>query len=388
MGESAAATGEKGMSQTMIAARLHKTDAPLQLDEIPLPEPGPADVVVSVKACNIVPNLKNVLSSDWPRLVPNLPLPKLPAIFGLDAAGVVADVGEHVHAVRPGYRVYVNPARGCGSCRACRAGELLNCESFIYQGYFGRGPLSQKVFERYPYGGLAEYTIAPATALVKLPDPIAFEEAARFGYLGTGYGALRKAGVRAGSSVLINGATGTLGVGAVLIALAMGAGRVLGTGRNRALLARVKALAPERVDVLSVAEGASARATNVQEWAMSLTEGEGVDAVVDCLPPRAPASAQIGALRALRMGGTWVDVGGVSDELVIPPYFMKTRNLTLTAGRWFTTAEGRDMAEMARAGTLDLSVFEHRRYPLAKVNDAIAALKEGDGGFTNFVVLP
>jgi threonine dehydrogenase-like Zn-dependent dehydrogenase len=371
------------MSQTMIAARLHKPDAPLQLDEVPLPEPRPGDVVVAVKACNIVPNLKNVLSSDWPKLMPSLPLPKLPAIFGLDVAGVVAEIGEHVQLVRPGDRVYVNPARGCGSCRMCRGGEYLNCESFIYQGYFGRGPLSQKIFDRYPYGGLAEYMTAPATALVKLPDSLDFAEAARFGYLGTGYGALRKSGLRPAGSVLINGATGTLGVGTVLIALAMGAARVLGVGRNRELLERVKALAPQRVEVLSVAHGAS-----VHDWAMKLTDGEGVDAAIDCLPPRAPATAQFDALRALRMGGTWVDVGGVADELKIPSYFIKTRNLTLTAGRWFTTSEGRDMAEMARAGTLDLSVFEHRRFPLAKVNDAIAALKEGDGGFTNFVVIP
>ena len=229
------------MPSTMIAARLHKPDAPLSLDEMPIPHARPGDVVVAVKACNIVPNLKNVLSSDWPKLMKYLPLPQLPAIFGLDVAGVVSEVGEHVHAIQPGERVYVNPARGCGSCRFCRAGELLNCESFIYQGYFGRGPLSQKVFEQYPYGGLAEYITAPANALVKLPTSVSFEQAARFGYLGTGYGALRKAGIRAAGSVLINGISGTLGVGTTLLALAMGAARIFGTARNTELLARVKA---------------------------------------------------------------------------------------------------------------------------------------------------
>jgi threonine dehydrogenase-like Zn-dependent dehydrogenase len=370
-------------TNTMLAARLHKPDSPLSLDEVPMPEPTGSDVVVAVKACNIVPNLANVLSSYWTRVMTNLPLPKLPAIFGLDVAGVVAEVGEHVYGINPGDRVYVNPARGCGSCRACRSGQLLNCESFIYQGYFGRGPLSQKIFARYPYGGLAEYTLAPVGALVKLPDNISFEEASRFGYTGTGYGALATAGVRHASKVLINGATGTLGVSTVLAALAMGATHVLGVARNQELLRRVKAIAPERIDVLSVTNGAS-----VEEWAKALTDGEGVDAVIDCLPPRVTADAQFAAMRALRMGGKWVDVGGVSDELKIPPYYMKNRNLTLTAGRWFTTEQGAEMAEMVRAGTLDMSAFEHRRYPLAKVNEAISALTQGDGGFTNFVVIP
>jgi threonine dehydrogenase-like Zn-dependent dehydrogenase len=85
---------------------------------------------------------------------------------------------------------------------------------------------------------------------------------------------------------------------------------------------------------------------------MGLTDGEGVDGVVDALLPGVPASAQLDALKALRMGGIWVDVGGVSDALVIPPYYMKSRNLTLTAGRWFTPDDGREMAEMARVGTL------------------------------------
>lgn len=177
--------------------------------------------------------------------------------------------------------------------------------------------------------------------------------------------------------------TGTLGVGTVLLALAMGAARVLGVARNEQLLARVKALAPDRIETFSTKTGSS-----VETWAKSMTDGDGVDAVIDALPPRAPASAQLDAMKALRMGGTWVDVGGVADDLVLPNYWMKSRNVTLTAGRWFTSDDGREMAEMARSRTLDLSVFEHRRYPLAQVNDAVAALKAGSGGFANFVVVP
>ena len=371
------------MPKTMIAARLHEPGGALHLDEVPMPTAEAGDVVVKVEACNIVPNLANVLSAEWASLMKYLPLPRLPAIFGLDVAGVVHEVGAHVHAVKPGERVYVNPARGCGSCRFCRAGELLNCESFIYQGYFGRGPLSQAVFDRYPHGGLGQYSTAPATALVKLPDNITFEEASRFGYLGTGYGALKKSGLKPAGSVLINGVTGTLGVGTVLLALAMGAARVLGVARNEQLLARVKALAPDRIETFSTKTGSS-----VETWTKSMTDGDGVDAVIDALPPRAPASAQLDAMKALRMGGTWVDVGGVADDLVLPNYWMKSRNVTLTAGRWFTPDDGREMAEMARSRTLDLSVFEHRRYPLAQVNDAVAALKAGSGGFANFVVVP
>ena len=98
------------------AARLHEIGGEMKLEQVPLPEPRSTDVVVQVKACNVVPNLKNVLATyaEW---FPYLPLPDLPAIFGLDTAGVVTQVGEHVTDVKVGARVYVNPGLSCGLVR-------------------------------------------------------------------------------------------------------------------------------------------------------------------------------------------------------------------------------------------------------------------------------
>src|SRR5215472_3665008 len=271
--------------KTMLVARLHEIGGPLRLEEIPVPEPRPTDVLVAVKACGVVPNLKNVLTK-WPEWFPYLPLPKLPAIFGLDVAGVVAEVGSQVRSIRPGDRVYVNPARGCGSCRQCRSGEIVNCRAFTFQGYFGRGPLSQAIFDAYPYGGMAEYITAPQSALVRLAENTSFEQAARFGYLGTAYAAIRKAGAGPGSTLLVNGIGGALGLCVALVGLATGVAAILGTGRNQSLLDRVKALAPGRIQTLAVDGGRS-----IREWAHERTGGEGADAVIDTLPPGSPASA-------------------------------------------------------------------------------------------------
>jgi alcohol dehydrogenase len=103
--------------------------------------------------------------------------------------------------------------------------------------------------DAYPYGGLSDLT-APERNLVRLPDSVTFEQGARFGYLGTGFSALRKAGAGPGRTVLIDGISGTLGLGACLIALGLGVTRILGTGRNAELLNDVKAIAPDRVSPL------------------------------------------------------------------------------------------------------------------------------------------
>lgn len=382
---------------TMIAARLHAYGQPMTLDRIEVPEPRPTDVLVEVKACGVVPNLARVVSNFFGTLTPdNKMMPPLPAIFGLDPAGVVAKVGEQVLNVRAGDRVYVNPARSCGSCRMCRSGEPLDCPSFTLQGYFGR---SQEIMRAYPYGGLAQFITAPVSALVKLPDNVSFEAAARFGYFGTAYSALRKLGAGPGRTLLINGISGQLGLNAALLALAMGVTKLLGTGRNVALLDRVKKLAPERIEVFAVPEaptlpslasggGKGGGADPLVAWAKTETGGYGVDAVLDCLPPGAPATAILRALFCLRRGGHALNVGAVLETLPINAFWMMTNRIGIGGSVWFTTAEGEDMAAMAGAGTLDLSVLEHRIAPLSKVNEVLAGMDDRNGGFTNFVIDP
>src|ERR1700689_1582656 len=111
---------------TTIAARLHAYGAPMTLDRIPVPEPRPTDVLVEVKACGVVPNLARVVSNFFGSLTPD---------------------NKMMPPLRPGDRVYVNPARSCGSCRMCRGGQELDCPSFTLQGYFGR---SQDIMKAYP----------------------------------------------------------------------------------------------------------------------------------------------------------------------------------------------------------------------------------------------
>jgi alcohol dehydrogenase len=368
--------------KTMLAARLHAFGDPMVIEEVPLPEARATDVVVKVAACGVVPNLTNVLKH-WRGWFPELPLPELPAIFGLDVSGTISAVGSHVQNFKAGDRVYVTPGLFCGSCPACRADDSINCTNFTFRGYFGFGPDSQKQFDAYPYGGMCEYITAPEHNLVPLPASVSFEEAARFGYLGTAYAALRKAGIGPGKTVLVNGTSGTLGLGAVLIALGMGATRILGTARDKARLARVKALAPNRIEVRADDDPRA-----VGDWARGFTGGHGVDAVIDCLGPGSPGETMMQAIYALRRGGRCVNVSGVGEKVLMDVHWMMDQQIEFIGSNWFPPSDAANLAAMAAAGTLNLSVFEHVRVPLKDANRALDGSLFRDGGFTNVIITP
>jgi D-arabinose 1-dehydrogenase-like Zn-dependent alcohol dehydrogenase len=366
----------------MKAARMHKVGGPMVIEELDTPTPRSHDVLVRVHACGIVPNLGNILKN-WTTWFPERPLPPLPAIFGLDPAGEIVAVGEQVHDWKVGERVYVNPARWCGGCRACRAGDHTNCAYWTFNGYFGFSDKSLAIFRDYPYGGLGEYMTAPQYSLVRLADNVSYDQAARLGYLGTAYAAMRKAGVGVGKTLLVNGLSGTLGIGGALFGLAMGATKIYGTARNKELLQRVKSLAPDRIEVFSLDESIP-----TDQWIAKATGGEGVDIFIDCLGPGAPHETFQAGMRSLKRGGKAVNVGAIAGMVPMDLHTMMDLQQSMTGSCWFTAAEGQDMADMAAAGVLDMGVFEHVTFPLSQVNEAISGIENRNGGFSNYVIHP
>ncbi|GAA3838073.1 alcohol dehydrogenase catalytic domain-containing protein [Streptomyces phyllanthi] len=368
------------MTATMRAARMHHVGEPMRLEDVPVPTPGPGDVRVAVHAVNIVPNLANILTM-WTTWFPHSPLPTLPAIFGLDPAGVIDAVGEGVEAFEVGDRVYVNPGRSCGSCRSCRGGDSINCASYAFAGYFGFSKTAVGLLDRYQ-GGLAEYMVAPAYSLVKLPDELSFNAAARFGYIGTMYSALRKADAGPGKTILINGVSGTLGIAAALLAPAMGLTHVYGTGRDRGLLEQVDKLAPGRFRLHALDDGP------LDEWVRAETGGYGADIYIDALGPGAPHETFLAGMRAMARGGIAVNIGAIAGDVPIDVHRMMDQQLRLIGSAWFTSGEGQEMADMVAAGLLDLSPLEHQMFPLESVNEAISGTAQRNGGFSNFIVSP
>ena len=365
------------MKTTMRAARLHVPGEALRIDEIAVPVPRPEDVLVRVRACGVIPNMNAIFSGAlWNHL------PELPAVVGLDAAGEVAAVGAAVRDVAVGQRVYINPFLACAACAYCKSGRPMLCADWALQGYFGYVPASRRQLARYPYGGFAEFCTAAPQRLVFMPDTVEFAQAARFGYLGTSFAGLLAGGVGAGSVVMINGATGTLGVGASILALGMGATRIFGFGRNLAVLERLRALAPGRIETLALGE------EDITSWVRTRTGGLGADMLLDCSGRAVSPAPTLAAIDALCHGGVAVNIGALSEKLSLEPFKFMNRATRFQGSNWFSTAQADAMARMAGAGVIDLSVWQTREFGLAEVGAALDLVKTRPGGFTNIVVCP
>ena len=167
-----------------------------------------------------------------------------------------------------------------------------------------------------------------------------------------------------------------------MLALGLGATRILGLGRNREVLAQLKALAPDRIEVLALGDAP------IAEWMRQHTDGLGVDVLIDCSGRNAAAATTADALTALKRGGIAVNIGALTEPLALQPIRFMTTRLQFRGSNWFTTGEGQLMAEMARVGVLDLGKLVTRAYPLAQVNDALAEVQTRPGGFVNIVVNP
>jgi D-arabinose 1-dehydrogenase-like Zn-dependent alcohol dehydrogenase len=365
--------------QLMRAARVHHVGEPMVIEQVEKPRATGTDVIVEVKACGMVPNLGNVLSN-WETWYPHQPLPPRPAIFGLDPVGVVHEVGEQVINVKPGDRVYVNPGRSCGACHPCLSGAPQKCDYYTFAGYFGFSEKSLEIYERYPDGGFGEYMKAPQSAIVPLSENLEFNYATRLGYLGTAYAAVRKLGPLAGKTLIINGATGTLGVGATLIALALGVSKIFAIARGVPLLERLRELAPNRIEIFSNSTGSTA------EWVNSRTDGRGANFMIDALGAVASLESLKDAMHGVARGGKVVNIGGTSGELGLDVKWLMDDSRELVGSAWFTTAEGLELVDMIRHGVIDLSVLVSKSWPLSQINEAINGVTSGDGGFTSYLV--
>ena len=227
----------------------------LEVADLPVPEPGPKEVRVRLKAAAL--NHLDV----WVRKGVASPKLPLPHVLGADGSGVVDAVGPGVEGFAPGDEVVINPGLSCGRCERCLAGEDNLCPRY-------------QILGEHRHGTYAEYVVLPEANLAPKPKNLSFEEAAAIPltFLTAWQMVVDKLGVRPGDDVLVMAAGSGVSVAAIQIAKLFGA-RVIATAGSEDKLRRAKALgADETVNYTH------------PDWPKEvrrLTGGKGADKVVD-----------------------------------------------------------------------------------------------------------
>jgi len=196
-----------------VVIREHGGPEALRLEEVPTPQPEPGEALVRVRAVALN-NIDVWARSGPPGGRPVFPWGRLqlPAVTGVDVAGVVEAVGPGVAAVQPGDRVVVNPILSCGRCAFCLAGEQSMCPEY-------------RIFGEHRPGGMAEYTVVPEANLLRVPEGVPFEHAAAAPacYTTAWRGLITAGRLQAGEDLLVVGASGGVGTAALLIGRLAGA---------------------------------------------------------------------------------------------------------------------------------------------------------------------
>src|SRR3972149_94643 len=181
----------------------------IEVREVPVPSPGPGEVLLRVRACGICGSDLHFYRGE---------LPVLPAISpGHEFAGEGAGVGGGVRGFAPGQRAVVEPLRTCRECSYCRTGRYQLCSKRVLLGAFAPG-------------GLAEYVAVPDYSLYPLPDELDFELAAPVGPLAGAVHGLHLVDLSFGERVVVLG-SGSIGVMTALAARALGAAEIVATYR-------------------------------------------------------------------------------------------------------------------------------------------------------------
>lgn len=308
----------------MKAVRLIQPGQPLAMQEIPIPQVGPGDVLVKVKAAGIC-------HSDAHYRAGISPVRPLPLTLGHEVAGVVDQVGAQVKGFSPGDRVCLHYLVTCGQCEYCNCGSEQFCTSGSMIG-------------KYRDGGYAEYISLPARSVFHLPQEIPFAQGAiMMCSSATSFHALRKARLQPGETVAIFG-TGGLGMSAVQLALAMGARQVFAVD-----------IKPDKL-TLAESYGATpihAKKVDPVDAIKERTAGRGVNVSLELIG--LPETMRQ-ALDALAVFGRVAFVGLNAEGIALDPYNdLLMREAEMIGVSDHLAQELPTLIEFVRQGKLDLS---------------------------------
>jgi L-iditol 2-dehydrogenase len=331
----------------MLAAVLRDFDE-LVLEDVPVPEPGPGEVVVRIRSCG-------VCATDYKAIKGIRRNVSFPFIPGHEPAGILSAAGPQVDHFREGDEVICQPSGYCGLCADCRMGNTHYCRRAFTTG--GDGP------EDVWPGAFAEYMKTRACCLLRKPATISFDAAALTEPLsGAWKGLIQKSQMQVGDDVVIIG-TGGIGLLCVMVARAAGAGRLIAIDPSQH--ARLTALR------LGATHAIDPAAVDPKQRVYEIIP-EGPDLVVEAAGPIEAVRLMV----ELRRRGTKWNVFGITTHETFEldggrTHFLEGR---MDASFGTTPLAMLKAIRLMETGLVDPERIISHRFPLSQIHQAVEVM--------------
>ena len=351
------------MTETMQALVVLEPDQ-LEIQEVPVPEPGPDEVLARVRAVSICGTDSHLIAGHYPNFWP----PAFPIIPGHEWAGEIVRLGPGAEARgwEVGDRVAGTSHDACGTCQKCVEGRYNLCENYGVEGL-------HRQYGHNFQGADATYVVHGVKSIFALPDSVSFEEGAVIDPASIAMHCANRSGSRVGDTVVIMGA-GAIGLLAGDCARIRGAGRVILVGRG-SRLEKAADLGFETLDSTSGDPVAAVR---------SMTGGLGADVVLEAAG--VPQTMRW-ALDMLRRGGRCSVVGIPIETVEVDMKRLVLDELELVGSR-ASAGEMRRVMPFVERGELRVAEVITHEFPLSRYADALATFRDKSSGAIKIIVKP
>ena len=342
----------------MKAALFHGSGKPLEITDVPTPEPKDGEILVKVAACGVCHTDLHYIDHG----VPTFKEP--PMILGHEPSGVVAATGAGVKTFKEGDKVLLPAVLTCGYCPNCRIGKENICDNMV-------------MFGNHIDGAYAEYVIAPAKDAIPMPDDVPLEEGSIIAdAISTPYHAVVNRGqVKAGDNVVVFGCGG-VGINAVQVAAAVGASVIAVDVVNEKLEMAKKLGAQATINAKDV--------ERIDKEIKKMTGG-GADVSFEAIGN--PHTIQ-DAFACIRKGGRTVVVGYTHKNVELPASKIMFFEQEIIGSLGCRPVDYPKIVEMARTGKIKLKELVTGKFPLEKINEAFDLLRTADPNALRSVVIP
>jgi alcohol dehydrogenase len=347
----------------MKAWQIERLGGAIALNDVPMPEPRAGSVIVKIEASVLMSYMKDYVDG-------KLPIYDPPAGWftpGGNAIGTVHAIGRDVWHIEPGARVLISSH--------IVAEERIANPAQILLGVTAAGAAGKAIQSDWRDGTLAQYALAPKSVVTPLVGLDAFEatQLAALTRFAVPYGGLLRGRLAAGETLIVTGATGAYGSAAVLLALALGAARVVTAGRNAEKLDRVARVGGSRVVPVALSGDTEADAAKLRQAADGVA-----DIAFDMVGNASDPNATLAALRALRRGGRLVLMGSMSSPLPISYMEVMMNSLEIIGQFMYPRDTFLRLAGLVRASLLDIRAIRARSFPLENLAEAMDAAAKAD----------